>query len=93
MLKDTYDDERPRMRFGIMEMIIIFAVLLLFFGASRLPNLGSSLGSAIRNFKRGFTGDESGEAPEDDKKPASLAGSPPLGGSTRTATKTPSKEA
>ena len=34
--------------------IIAFALLLLF-GASRLPQLGSSLGSAIRNFKKGFS--------------------------------------
>ena len=39
-------------------MLLIFAVLLLLFGATRLPQLGSSLGSAIRNFKRGFSGEE-----------------------------------
>lgn len=41
------------------EILLIMAVLLLLFGASRLPQLGSSLGSAIRNFKRGFGGEES----------------------------------
>ena len=40
-----------------MEILLIMAVLLLLFGATRLPQLGSSLGSAIRNFKRGFSGD------------------------------------
>ena len=45
-------------RLGIGEMLLIFAVLLLLFGATRLPMLGSSLGSAIRNFKRGFSGEE-----------------------------------
>lgn len=47
-----------------MEIILILVVLLLLFGASRLPQLGTSLGSAIRNFKRGFSGadeDKSGD--------------------------------
>jgi sec-independent protein translocase protein TatA len=39
------------------EILLILAALLLLFGASRLPQLGSSLGSAIRNFKKGFAGD------------------------------------
>lgn len=46
------------------EILLILAALLLLFGASRLPQLGSSLGSAIRNFKKGFSGDaEEGQAP------------------------------
>lgn len=41
-----------------MEIALIVFALLLLFGASRLPQLGSSLGSAIRNFKKGFAGAE-----------------------------------
>jgi TatA/E family protein of Tat protein translocase len=52
------------------EILLIMAVLLLLFGASRLPQLGSSLGSAIRNFKRGFGGEEAPPAAADDKKSA-----------------------
>lgn len=44
------------------EMLLIFVVILLLFGSTRLPQLGSSLGSAIRNFKRGFSG-EGDDAP------------------------------
>ena len=44
------------------EILLIMGVLMLLFGASRLPQLGSSLGSAIRNFKKGFGG-EGGEEP------------------------------
>ena len=40
------------------ELLIIMAILFLLFGASRLPQIGSSLGSAIRNFKKGFGGEE-----------------------------------
>lgn len=47
------------------EILLILFALMLLFGASRLPQLGSSLGSAIRNFKKGFSGDEE---KTDDKK-------------------------
>lgn len=53
------------------EILLIMAVLLLLFGATRLPQLGSSLGSAIRNFKRGFSGDEDAAPPAEDAKKAS----------------------
>ena len=52
------------------EILLIMAVLLLLFGASRLPQLGSSLGSAIRNFKKGFSGDGEPTPEEEAKKPA-----------------------
>jgi TatA/E family protein of Tat protein translocase len=55
-----------------MEILLIMGALLLLFGASRLPQLGSSLGSAIRNFKRSFNTDE---APEEKKQSGSLASS------------------
>lgn len=50
-----------------MEIALIVFALLLLFGASRLPQLGSSLGSAIRNFKKGFSGEEEKAASEDKK--------------------------
>lgn len=40
------------------EIVLILAVFLLLFGTSRLPQLGQSLGSAIRNFKKGFSGSD-----------------------------------
>lgn len=36
---------------GMMEIIMIFLVILLLFGAKRLPEIGSSLGKGIREFK------------------------------------------
>ncbi len=56
------------------EILLIMGVLLLLFGGSRLPQLGSALGSAIRNFKRGFGGEESA-TPEEKKQPGTLASS------------------
>ncbi|PSR56315.1 twin-arginine translocase TatA/TatE family subunit [Adhaeribacter arboris] len=36
---------------GVTEVILIIAVLLLFFGASRIPGIGRGLGKGIREFK------------------------------------------
>ena len=40
------------------ELVIIFAVLLLLFGARRLPELGRSLGRGMREFKEAVTGQD-----------------------------------
>lgn len=37
--------------FGMGEMVLIFLVVLLLFGAKRLPEIGSALGKGIREFK------------------------------------------
>jgi sec-independent protein translocase protein TatA len=37
--------------FGVAEMVLLFAVLMLLFGAKKLPGLAKGLGSSIRNFK------------------------------------------
>ncbi len=47
--------------FGWAEALLIFGVLLLFFGATRLPAMGRSIGQSIKEFKKGISGDESGE--------------------------------
>ena len=36
---------------GIWELVVIFLIILLFFGARRLPEIGGSLGKGIREFK------------------------------------------
>jgi sec-independent protein translocase protein TatA len=43
---------------GLSELIVILMILLLVFGASRLPQLGESIGRTIRGFKRGISTDE-----------------------------------
>ncbi len=43
------------MSFGTTELLIILGIVILIFGARRLPELGSGLGEAIRNFKSGVT--------------------------------------
>ena len=49
------------MRLGFGEILVILALALLFFGPSKLPQLGSSLGEAIRGFKKGVSGHEDEE--------------------------------
>ncbi len=40
--------------FSIWHLLIFAGILLLFFGPSRLPDLGKSIGKAIRGFKEGL---------------------------------------
>jgi sec-independent protein translocase protein TatA len=41
---------------GSTELFIILGIVVVLFGARRLPELGSGVGSAIRNFKTGLSG-------------------------------------
>jgi sec-independent protein translocase protein TatA len=38
-------------RIGLPELLIILAIIIVVFGANRLPELGRGIGRAIRNFK------------------------------------------
>ncbi|HEU4383653.1 MAG TPA: twin-arginine translocase TatA/TatE family subunit [Anaeromyxobacteraceae bacterium] len=61
------------------ELLLILAVLLLLFGASRLPQLGRSLGGAIRGFQKAVS--REGEEPAGGSQAALTEGSPgALGG-------------
>lgn len=42
--------------FGVPELLIIGAILMLVFGVGKLPELGNSLGKAISNFKKAADG-------------------------------------
>jgi sec-independent protein translocase protein TatA len=41
------------------ELLVIFAIILVLFGASKIPALGRGLGEGIRNFKKGLSSDDS----------------------------------
>ncbi|MDY0212157.1 MAG: twin-arginine translocase TatA/TatE family subunit [Desulfuromonadaceae bacterium] len=43
---------------GAQELLIIFGIVVVLFGAKRLPQLGSGVGKGIRNFKKGLSSDE-----------------------------------
>ena len=38
---------------GLPEMVIILLIIVLIFGASRLPEIGKGIGQGIKNFKSG----------------------------------------
>ena len=44
--------------FGIPELIVILIIVLVVFGAGRLPEIGAALGKSIRNFKKASEGKE-----------------------------------
>ena len=46
---------------GIPELIIVLVILLVIFGPKRLPGLGRSLGSGMREFKDSITGESKGD--------------------------------
>lgn len=50
--------------FGLPEIILILGILALLFGASRLPQMGNSLGRGIREFKNGIMGKSDDEEPK-----------------------------
>jgi len=43
---------------GIPELVIILLIIMMIFGARRLPEIGSSLGRGIRTFKSAITGED-----------------------------------
>lgn len=49
---------------GVPELLVIFLILVVIFGASKLPQLGRGLGEGIRNFKKGVKDDEHQELEE-----------------------------
>lgn len=53
---------------GLTEVLILLFILALIFGARRLPEVGSGLGKAIKNFKAGVSGkDEIDVTPKKDE--------------------------
>ncbi|GBE11237.1 sec-independent protein translocase protein TatA [bacterium BMS3Bbin12] len=60
------------MGFGFKELLIILVIVLVLFGAKRLRNIGSDLGSAVRGFRGSLHEDEDKTPPpETDQEPTS----------------------
>ncbi len=53
---------------GVPELMVILVIALVIFGPSKLPQIGSGLGKAIRDFKKGVSGDETEEPGKEAKK-------------------------
>ena len=66
--------------FGWPEILLILGVLVLVFGAARLPQMGLSLGKGLREFKRGITNGDGDQAKiaSDAKSPSEPSERPPV---------------
>jgi len=48
---------------GVPELVIIFLIILVLFGANKIPRIAKDIGGGIREFKKSISGDD-----DDDKK-------------------------
>ncbi len=53
---------------GIPELMILLVIVLIIFGANKLPEIGSGMGRAIKNFKRASDEPEEIDATRKDEK-------------------------
>ena len=60
----------PVIMFGLgsQELIIILVIVVVLFGAKRLPQLGAGLGKGITNFKKGLKGQDNDQIDSSDDK-------------------------
>lgn len=68
--------------FGWMELLLILFIVLIIFGAGKIPQLGEGLGKAIKGFKKAVHEPEpvdvtATQVPEQPAQPASIAQAPP----------------
>jgi len=64
---------------GLTELIVILVIVLLLFGARRLPDLASGLGGAVHQFKKALRG-----AADEDAKTITARTEDPVPSSTKT---------
>ena len=55
-------------RFGLPEMLIILVIVILIFGANRLPDIGRGIGKGIRNFKDATKNDQDKDDKDKDSR-------------------------
>jgi len=53
-------------RIGLPELLLILLILVVLFGATKIPQLGRGLGEGIRNFRKGLKGGEGDGAADGD---------------------------
>jgi sec-independent protein translocase protein TatA len=74
------------------DLIVVLVIVLLIFGPKRLPGLGKSLGSGLREFKDSVTGGDSDQDESESRPELARTAAPPVAGTgepTVTAEPTP----
>lgn len=56
------------MRLGLPELLLILLIVIVLFGATKIPQLGRGLGEGIRNFKKGLNGADDEHRPDRDDR-------------------------
>lgn len=56
---------------GMPELIVILVIIVIIFGAGKLPEIGSGIGKGIKNFKDATKNEDKKEIDKDDKEDSS----------------------
>jgi sec-independent protein translocase protein TatA len=54
---------------GMPELVVILVIVLIVFGAGKLPEIGAGIGNAIKNFKKATTDENPDQGKIEDKTP------------------------
>jgi sec-independent protein translocase protein TatA len=63
---------------GMSELIVVLLIVVLLFGAKRLPEIGEGLGKAIKSLKRGLNSDEDIEVAPKERRVAARSSAEPV---------------
>lgn len=66
--QDGNDERHVPLGIGPLELVIVLLILIVIFGPKRLPGLGRSLGSGMREFKESITGSGKSDDEDDEDK-------------------------
>ncbi len=58
---------------GMPELIVILVIIVIIFGAGKLPEIGSGIGKGIKNFKEATKKEEEPKKIDDDQEPDNKA--------------------